>query len=141
LNALEKPLSVEDIIALEKWISAGANEAERALRLERARAHVFPNDLDPVETTRRIEIVERAKTEVRDRERHLEMSKDLPPPPPSPPTTAPSPPPPQRHPFSWEGLISPSSRAYRRSTQRDHIAEELDQMTLAAKGSPFDAED
>jgi hypothetical protein len=127
-------ITVEEVIALDKWICRATTEEGRQERLERVRRQLFPDHLSLEE----IEIREKIVAQAGEQQAHVVDGEDPMPTPISMSLTAPIAIP--TKPFTWDGLISPTSPAYRRAGRHDGTTEEIDRMRKASRGSPFDAD-
>jgi hypothetical protein len=123
-------VTAHDLVAWFRWASAGETEEEKKARTARIQRHLFPEDIDDIERTRRERILDYVK-----KIGEPPSWDGWPEPRPVPDEIVGPPPPP---PIEWEGLISPSSKAYRRGSLHDGTAEEVQQMRERSKGSPFD---
>lgn len=132
-------ITVDDLLAKEAWIEAGANDEERAMRLAVVEEELFPAGLDEAERAAREQVLEAARAEAARRVTAAAASalageaEKLPPLPPTPPSSAAAPPPksPIHEPIRWRSTVEEHGE------ERAAIRAELDALHAQAK-TPFD---
>jgi len=136
--------SSRDLIAWLRWADAAVTGSEKRARAAKVQAHIYPEGLGFLERSRRESIVSYVEKLFADGNpdswegypdpcppgQEAESSaeaerKERPPLPPVP---------------EWDGLVSSSSRAYRRGSLHDGTAREVQIMRERARGSPFNAD-
>ncbi len=127
-------ITVDELLAMVRWIEKGASEEERETRLARVREQLFPAGLDELERTRREALVAAAELRAKETENDAD---------PMPlPGAAPPPPPPERKPSSayekWKKSLPEAGRARRWANDHDGLDDEVKRMQAESVGSPFE---
>lgn len=130
-------MTAHDLISWLRWADEAETEKEKETRAERIQHHLFPDGIDENERKIRAAILEHVRKigEPPSWEGWPAASPVPDQPLSAVPITVPS-----SVPLQWEGLISPSSPAYRRGSRHDGTQAEVERMRFESKGSPFDVD-